>query len=316
VGQLGYFYDATLLQYYIRARHYRPALARWLSVDPLGFLGTGGLDAAAELAYYRARYYHAQLGRFMARDPIAADISLYRYCGDSPLVYVDPTGEACQYISGHWGKYDSTPISISWGRMSGSASVSLTDIVVGGLICDYCCGLDASGNAIWGKKGNISIGAHGTYSLSLQRNFIDYQQTIGLPAIGNVAVSVRAWASATANGSADFSASTTGTWCPPNAYSGTITVCGISSTSLVARFGGQASLVVSQSGLRAGVEGVGTATLLMRLCATMNVNTGQVNSISFSPWIRGAAVSALAYVDEWDAQQKTWVRHWGSGVSF
>jgi RHS repeat-associated protein len=57
VGQLGYFYDATLLQYYIRARHYRPALARWLSVDPM-----------------------------------IADVNLYRYCGDNPVVYVDPLG--------------------------------------------------------------------------------------------------------------------------------------------------------------------------------------------------------------------------------
>ena len=39
VGRVGYFSDAELLQYYIRARHYSPDLARWLSVDPIGYRG-------------------------------------------------------------------------------------------------------------------------------------------------------------------------------------------------------------------------------------------------------------------------------------
>ena len=37
VGLLGYFYDPDRLAYYIRARHYAPVLARWLSQDPLGY---------------------------------------------------------------------------------------------------------------------------------------------------------------------------------------------------------------------------------------------------------------------------------------
>jgi len=31
VGQLGYYYDRDLLEYYLRAREYSPALARFLS---------------------------------------------------------------------------------------------------------------------------------------------------------------------------------------------------------------------------------------------------------------------------------------------
>ncbi len=37
VGRLGYFEDAELEQYYVRARHYSPGLARWLSEDPIGY---------------------------------------------------------------------------------------------------------------------------------------------------------------------------------------------------------------------------------------------------------------------------------------
>ncbi len=50
------------------------------------------LDVDTGLDYYRARYYHPTLGRFVGRDPMQADINLYRYVGDNPVVYVDPTG--------------------------------------------------------------------------------------------------------------------------------------------------------------------------------------------------------------------------------
>src|SRR6202011_4182110 len=33
VGQLGYYYDPEVSDYYVRARHYSPPLARWLSAD-------------------------------------------------------------------------------------------------------------------------------------------------------------------------------------------------------------------------------------------------------------------------------------------
>jgi RHS repeat-associated protein len=35
VAQLGYYYDTERDAYHVRARHYTPSLARWLSVDPL-----------------------------------------------------------------------------------------------------------------------------------------------------------------------------------------------------------------------------------------------------------------------------------------
>lgn len=37
VGARGYYFDIELAGYYIRARNYRPTIARWLSFDPAGF---------------------------------------------------------------------------------------------------------------------------------------------------------------------------------------------------------------------------------------------------------------------------------------
>jgi hypothetical protein len=48
------------------------------------------------LYYYRARYYDATIGRFTSEDPLglsAGDANLYRYVGNSPLNFTDPTGE-------------------------------------------------------------------------------------------------------------------------------------------------------------------------------------------------------------------------------
>ena len=38
-GMVGYYWDAALATQYIRARHYQPAIARWISLDLIGFAG-------------------------------------------------------------------------------------------------------------------------------------------------------------------------------------------------------------------------------------------------------------------------------------
>ena len=37
-GMVGYYWDAALATQYIRARHYQPAIARWISLDPMEFI--------------------------------------------------------------------------------------------------------------------------------------------------------------------------------------------------------------------------------------------------------------------------------------
>ena len=52
------------------------------------------MDPETGLYYDRARYYSVTLGNFISQDPAQADINLYRYVGDNPVVSVDPTGLA------------------------------------------------------------------------------------------------------------------------------------------------------------------------------------------------------------------------------
>ena len=67
------------------------------AVPIYGWCGMLGIerDAATGLLFMRARYYSPMLGRFITRDPIglsAGDINWYRYCGNAPLLAVDPSG--------------------------------------------------------------------------------------------------------------------------------------------------------------------------------------------------------------------------------
>jgi RHS repeat-associated protein len=51
-------------------------------------------DAETGLYYYRARVYNPYIGRFMQTDPSGykGGINLYAYCGNNPIMLVDPYG--------------------------------------------------------------------------------------------------------------------------------------------------------------------------------------------------------------------------------
>jgi RHS repeat-associated protein len=52
-------------------------------------------DEEIGLYYYRSRYYDASTGRFISEDPMgfgAGDSNLYRYVGNSPTNFTDPSG--------------------------------------------------------------------------------------------------------------------------------------------------------------------------------------------------------------------------------
>ena len=58
-------------------------------------------DEETGLYYYRARYYDPTNGRFISYDPISfggGDVNLYRYVGNSPANYTDPTGRNADEI--------------------------------------------------------------------------------------------------------------------------------------------------------------------------------------------------------------------------
>jgi RHS repeat-associated protein len=65
VGRSGYFLDDRVNAYYVRARTYNYALARWKSTDRAEFM--------------------------------AGDVNLYRYCENSPVEQTDPSGAVLQF---------------------------------------------------------------------------------------------------------------------------------------------------------------------------------------------------------------------------
>jgi RHS repeat-associated protein len=64
---------------------------------PISFTG-GTLNDWSGLVYLLSRYYHPGLGRFVSPDVLVGDVNIpiawnpFAYCGNNPVVYVDPTG--------------------------------------------------------------------------------------------------------------------------------------------------------------------------------------------------------------------------------
>jgi len=71
-----------------------PTVVGGLGVQSLGYAG-GLTDASTGLVRFGARDYDPELGRWTIRDPLTASMgggSLYAYCSQNPVNFVDPTG--------------------------------------------------------------------------------------------------------------------------------------------------------------------------------------------------------------------------------
>ncbi|MFB0554819.1 MAG: RHS repeat-associated core domain-containing protein [Phycisphaerae bacterium] len=66
--------------------------------NPYMFTGRR-FDIETGLYYYRARYYKPHIGRFMQTDPVGDGMNWYGYCGNNPLIMVDPSG--CHEMAYH-----------------------------------------------------------------------------------------------------------------------------------------------------------------------------------------------------------------------
>ena len=49
-------------------------------------------DSETEFIYLRARYYSPDLQRFISEDPIRDGNNWYAYCGNNPVMFMDPMG--------------------------------------------------------------------------------------------------------------------------------------------------------------------------------------------------------------------------------
>jgi RHS repeat-associated protein len=105
--------------------------------DQLGFCAELGVIQEGDLDLMRARFYDSGMGRFLAQDPIGVDgrdANFYRYVGNAPTTYSDPTGLyldiSCTIIGperwgGTYGTYtDSHGSRPYFGPSGGSPGVS------------------------------------------------------------------------------------------------------------------------------------------------------------------------------------------------
>src|SRR5262249_24395745 len=104
-------------------------------------------DGETALKYYRARYYHPGLQRFISEDPlrfVGGDPNFYAYVRNNPLAFVDPTG-LCADPGGAAFATASTDSSLT-----GKSSVSSVTIVdpwppeIIPLECGYPCPMGIS----------------------------------------------------------------------------------------------------------------------------------------------------------------------------
>jgi RHS repeat-associated protein len=94
--------------------------------NPYGY--TGREFDCDELYYYRARYYDPTIQKFLSSDPIeflSGDFNFYRYVGNDPVNYVDPSGLfILEILQGVVGVAD----SITFGGVSAVSEVINTQI--------------------------------------------------------------------------------------------------------------------------------------------------------------------------------------------
>lgn len=75
-------------------------------IDRNPFRFTGREYEADDLYYYRARYYDPGLQRFLSEDPdgfASGDLNVYRYVGNNPTNFSDPSGRLAWFIPVIWG---------------------------------------------------------------------------------------------------------------------------------------------------------------------------------------------------------------------
>jgi RHS repeat-associated protein len=81
----------------------RPTASTGNLVNPLKYTARE-FDSETGLFYYRARYYDASAGRFLSEDRLRFGVGpdFYAYTGNSPLNWIDPSGnEQCFHVTGN-----------------------------------------------------------------------------------------------------------------------------------------------------------------------------------------------------------------------
>ena len=96
------------------------------------------LDFESGLYYYRARYYDPFIGRFLSEDPIGflGGVNFYSYVANNPMNLVDPYGLKLYKISG-----GSTAVSVRFLIGFSGAVYKITDVMTGDSVTYFVTGI-------------------------------------------------------------------------------------------------------------------------------------------------------------------------------
>ena len=78
-------------------------------------------DVETDAYYLRARYYKPGIGRFLTEDQIRSGLNWYTYCGNSPILFFDPSGLAEVALRAYAESFGAT---VGWDEKTGYASVT------------------------------------------------------------------------------------------------------------------------------------------------------------------------------------------------
>ena len=122
----GYYYDSETALYYLNSRYYDPEAGRFLNMDGLSYL-----------------------------EPMAFNgLNLYAYCGNNPVMYVDPTGHSWESFwngVGNWFKDNWVKLAIGAAFIVAGAVVTFFTAGMG------TAGLLAAGSALLASAKAIGI---------------------------------------------------------------------------------------------------------------------------------------------------------------
>ncbi len=68
-------------------------------------------DEETGLIYLRNRYYDPSIGRFISEDPARDELNWYAYCGNNPVMFVDPWGLDWEYYDSYLSEEEQNLIS-------------------------------------------------------------------------------------------------------------------------------------------------------------------------------------------------------------
>ena len=165
-------------------------------VENMGFTSYR-YDPVTGKHFAHARFYDDANGRMLAPDPVRRDLNGYRYCGNDPVDYVDPTGEmgiiartviggTLGAVIGGAGGFISSAVSqklgggkVDWKKAKGEAiKGAITGAVQGGMV--------ASGVKIPKAVANAANFLAGTIGSAAEQKFARGRVSAGRSILGGI----------------------------------------------------------------------------------------------------------------------------------